>query len=262
MLNWIRLDQSLLSIFLALFESTELHYFRVLVDENAEAMRLELLVDVQVLPPEQETFVLSGGHLVALDEFCRYDQFVLHELLDVEDEGSVLIDAVLNVAVEANDFLLHAPEHGEVVLYLFFGFITNPLLPLKFPRLVLVVLGVLPGILHHRMLGCPRELRDSFWQFRRALRILRSANADRLLVVRRWPNGYGLCSLRELYANFLCLLLYRWRLRWRWHRIMRHLRMVIHKLLVKKVVRFVVLRSNFGRRRRRHLYRGVSAAVL
>ena len=65
-------------------------------------MGLELLVNVQMLAPEKFALVLAGGNFVTLDEFGRNNQLVSHELLNIEDEGPVLLNTILNIAVKAN----------------------------------------------------------------------------------------------------------------------------------------------------------------
>lgn len=141
-----------------------------------------------MLTPEQLTLIWARLNLVTLHKFNRRDQLIRHKLLDVKDEWSVLINTILDIAIEANDFGLNSSEHSEVVFYLFLSFITNPFFLLELPWLVLVELGVLPSILC--MLSIFRHL---FY-----LGYLRSANTYRFLIVNGWPNGYGICSLGEL----------------------------------------------------------------
>lgn len=68
-LDGVGLDEPLLSAFFALLKCAQLHYFQLLVDQNAEAVRLELLVDVEVLAPEYLALVRASLDLIKFSEF-------------------------------------------------------------------------------------------------------------------------------------------------------------------------------------------------
>ena len=105
-------------------------------------MRLELLINVQVLAPEQIPFVLSCCHFESLYELGRADKLISQKHLNVEHEWLVLDDAMLYVSVQLGNFVFDAPEHGQIVLDFLFYRIADPLLGLELPGSVLLLESV------------------------------------------------------------------------------------------------------------------------
>lgn len=137
------MNDTLLTDLLALLESTKLHDLVGLINQDTKAVRLKLLVDVEMLAPEKIAFVLSLRHFVSLDELGRSNQLIGDELVDVEDEGFVLLNGVVDVLVHLCDLCLHTSEDSEVVLDFLLFLIADGSVLFDLPGCCLVVLSKL-----------------------------------------------------------------------------------------------------------------------
>lgn len=103
--NRSRLDNSLKTIFFAVFECTKLHNFVFDIDEDAHSVRLKAFVDVQVLTPEEHSLEVA-----VLDEKCfginrlQYE-LIISEVLNLVIELSILFEAVSDISVQGRNFL-------------------------------------------------------------------------------------------------------------------------------------------------------------
>ena len=139
--EWVGLDDALLSDLFALSEGAQLHDLVVLVNKDTEAMGLELVVDVKVLTPEEVALVSTHFDMVSFDKLGRADQLVGQELLNIEYERPVFVDAILNILVQLRDFSLDLPQNSQLILDLRFGRVADPLLVLEPPRHLIIILA-------------------------------------------------------------------------------------------------------------------------
>jgi len=102
-----------MAFFGAPFEGSELECLRFDVDEDAEPMRLEHLTSVQVLSPEVEALVEAVGDRVVGDVLRVGNEIVAHELLEIELEFFVLLDAIENVTVYLSEVVFQGRQEFE-----------------------------------------------------------------------------------------------------------------------------------------------------
>ena len=99
------MDNSLESIFFAVFECTKLHDFVFDVNKDTHSVRLKVFVDVQVLTPEEHSFEIA-----ILDEisFCILSlqyKLIIRKVFELIIELSILFEAVSDIFVQGRNFL-------------------------------------------------------------------------------------------------------------------------------------------------------------
>lgn len=112
-----RLNDALLSVFLAILEGTNVHDLVSAVHEEAETVRCELTTSLcDMLTPEYVVLELAALHGVVLFELRISDLFIIYEQLHVEVELLVLGLAVLHVGVGTGNLSLDFAKYVAVLL--------------------------------------------------------------------------------------------------------------------------------------------------
>lgn len=107
------MDNSLESIFFAVFECTKLDDFVFDVNKDTHSVRLKVFVDVQVLTPEEHSFEVA-----ILDEisFCILSlqyKLIIRKVFELIIELSILFEAVSDIFVQGRNFLFDSSQVFE-----------------------------------------------------------------------------------------------------------------------------------------------------
>ena len=97
--DWVRLNYSLLTIFFAIFERTDVADLICLVNKDAEAMRGEFTRSLDVRTPENVVYKWTIRHLVFSEILGFSHLFVLCVKFDIESEWLVFVSAELSVLI-------------------------------------------------------------------------------------------------------------------------------------------------------------------
>lgn len=108
--DWSRLDDSLKTIFFAVFEGTKLHNFAFDVNKDAHSVRLKVFVDVQVLTPEEHSLVVALLDEMSFGILSLQYELIIRKVLELVIKLPVLFEAVSDISVQARNLLFDSSQ--------------------------------------------------------------------------------------------------------------------------------------------------------